>query len=135
MSDPADPAARLVLRLLDHTSRLDMAGAVALLADDVVLELPYRPGGYPKRLEGDDVRAFYEDLPKYLRRVDFFDVELRASTPDGLVVVEYRSDGETLSGRPYRNTYAGVFQVRDGKVALVREYYDPLVLIESMRTG
>jgi hypothetical protein len=43
-----------------------------------------------------------------------------------IAVVEYRCDGIALpTGRPYRNTYAAIFEFGDGLISLWREYHDP----------
>ena len=40
------------------------------------------------------------------------------------VVAEWTSDGVTVRGAEYHNRCAGVFTVRDGRIASVREYAD-----------
>lgn len=42
------------------------------------------------------------------------------------VAVEALSDGETLAGKKYLNQYHFLFECRDGKLAAVREYMDPM---------
>ena len=64
------------------------------------------------------------------------------------ILAEYRGEIEVLStGRPYNNRYCGLFQLRDGtlasrfrnalarKIALFREYYNPLTLQEGFGDG
>jgi uncharacterized protein len=41
-----------------------------------------------------------------------------------LVMVESRGDGKLRDGRPYSNLYAWAIEVRDGKIAAIREYMD-----------
>lgn len=41
-----------------------------------------------------------------------------------LVMVESRGVGKLRDGRPYSNLYAWAFEVRNGKVAAIREYMD-----------
>lgn len=41
-----------------------------------------------------------------------------------LVMVESRGVGKLRDGRPYSNLYAWALEVRDGKVAAIREYMD-----------
>jgi ketosteroid isomerase-like protein len=47
------------------------------------------------------------------------------------VIAEYRSDGLTRDGRPYRTTYISVFELRDGRIVLAREYFDPSVIAQA----
>ncbi len=39
-------------------------------------------------------------------------------------VLEWRVHARTAVGRPYENDYCGLFVIRDGKIASVREYLD-----------
>jgi len=41
-----------------------------------------------------------------------------------LVMVESRGVGKLRDGRPYSNLYAWAIEVRDGKIAAIREYMD-----------
>src|SRR5437762_1461433 len=45
-----------------------MEGALELLTEDVVLELPFRSDGGPRSMNGADARAFFRALPKLLIR-------------------------------------------------------------------
>lgn len=48
------------------------------------------------------------------------------------VLAEYRGEIEMLAtGGPYNNHYCGLFHLRDGKIVLFREYYNPIVLTEA----
>lgn len=130
-----DPAADVVRRLLEAVGSLDLEAAGALLADDLVLELPFRHDGGPRRMEGPEAQRFIRSLPKLLARLGFPDVVVHGSLPSGPVVAEYRSDGLTLAGRPYPNTYVGFFEVRDGRVTTWREYFDPAVVAAAFPPG
>lgn len=48
------------------------------------------------------------------------------------VVAEYHGELEVLAtGRPYNNHYCGLFYLREGRIALFRKYYNPIVLSEA----
>lgn len=118
----------VVRELIDRIGRLDVDGALELVADDVVLELPFRGDGGPRRLEGDAARRFVRAMPKLFATLPFHDVVVHGTLPSGQVVAEYASDGTTHAGRSYRNTYVALFEVRDGRIATWREYFDPTVI-------
>ncbi len=107
---------------------LDIAGAREHLADDLVLELPFRSGGHARTLVGDDAHAFMALLPKLFDRMDFVEVTVHGATSSGVIAAEYVSRGETRTGRPYHNRYAAFFEVTDGKITRWREYFDPEVI-------
>ena len=46
-----------------------------------------------------------------------------------LVLVETHGTGHLADGRPYDNRYAWAFEVRAGKVAVIREYLDSYYII------
>jgi ketosteroid isomerase-like protein len=132
MTDSATPSADadldVVRQIIECIGVLDVDGMMALIADDFTLEFPYRADGGPRVLEGDAARAFLRAMPKLFTRMHMYDIVVHGKTATGEVVAEYRSDGLTKPGRAYPNVYVGFLQVRDGKVARWREYFDPNVV-------
>ncbi len=49
---------------------------------------------------------------------------LSIASNESLVLAETHGSGQLKDGRPYDNRYAWAFEVRDGKVAEIREYLD-----------
>jgi ketosteroid isomerase-like protein len=123
-----DRAVKVVRELIALIGRLEVDAALEMLADDVVLELPFRGDGGPRRLQGDDARRFVRAMPKLFATLPFHDVVVHGTLPSGQVVAEYASDGTTHAGRSYRNAYVAFFEVRDGRIATWREYFDPTVI-------
>jgi ketosteroid isomerase-like protein len=107
---------------------LDIEAALELVTDDLILELPFRADGGPRRLEGDDARRFMRALPKLFSRMRFSDVVVHGQLSSGLVVAEYKSNGLTMAGAAYPNAYVGFFRLRQGRIAGWREYFDPNVV-------
>ena len=96
-----------------------------LCSDDVLFELPY--GDKPARIEGRErVRAYLKGaLSVFKMRLSLTTV-FATDDPD-VLIAEYASEGEvTTTGKPYANTYIGVYRFRDGKLCGVREYYNPV---------
>jgi ketosteroid isomerase-like protein len=123
--------AEVLGRVFDALSRADVDALDALYADDYVLELPYAKPE-PVRVEG---RVAARD---YLRRAfEVFRFELTVTTAHELVggdlMVEYTSEGRVVpTGRPYANTYVGLWRFDGGRVRSTREWYDPLVAAEAL---
>lgn len=130
-------AARIVDRALDAVGSLDATAAVEMFADDGVLELPNRGGGLPRVLSGRaEVAGFLRILPKVLRDMPLVDRRFYETTDPTTVVVEYRSEGTTRAGKPYRNRYMAVLVVdAHDRIALWREYFDPTVIEEAFGTA
>ena len=53
--------------------------------------------------------------------------------PD-LLIAEYVSEGRsTITNKPYRNSYIGLWRFRDGKICGVKEYLNPMIANEANR--
>jgi uncharacterized protein (TIGR02246 family) len=56
---------------------------------------------------------------------DSIDLEVTAMVAEGdHVTLEWTSRARTIAGEPYENFCIGVFTLRDGRIAAVREYMD-----------
>jgi ketosteroid isomerase-like protein len=122
-------------RLLELMAAMDTDGLLAHYAADIVLELPYAPGGMPRRYDGKDaaaefMRFAHDSFSSYTSDVDA--IHPVAGDPD-TVIAEVRGHGVAAStGRPYEQTYVIVLRFGgDGKLRLWREYYDPGVVISA----
>jgi ketosteroid isomerase-like protein len=121
-----DPV-KVVQRYLACISELDVEGALAVVADDVTIEMPFAAEGLTRVVQGEAAHSFVRALPKLFTQMRFFDLVIHGLTDTGYVVAEFRSDGITRRGAPYPNRYVALFQVQDGKVTTLREYFDPNV--------
>jgi uncharacterized protein len=54
---------------------------------------------------------------------------LSLASDGNLVLVETHGTGHLRDGRPYDNRYAWAFEVRAGKVAVIREYLDSYYIV------
>ncbi|GAA0315886.1 nuclear transport factor 2 family protein [Streptomyces polychromogenes] len=141
---PASPA-----ELYRHGLRLllagDIAGWVGLWAEDGVMEFPFAPPGWPRRLEGRKAVADYmRPYPDHIDLHDFPEADLRIhETADPrTIVVEMRATGRLVrTSDPYDMTYVAVVGYdADGLITAYRDYWNPLaalgpgaVLVESAR--
>ena len=103
----------------------DVDGHNELCTDDVLFELPY--GDPPGRIEGREaVRRYLKGALSVFKLRLWLTNVMETGDPD-VLVAEYASDGTvTTTGKPYSNTYIGVYRFRDGKLCGVREYYNPV---------
>ena len=134
MSEPAgpqSPQARALATLkayYEALNRNDPAGAVALLADDVVHELNQGPREVGKA-------AFREFLQRmeYCYHERLHDIVLLCSTDGTRAAAEYMVEGEYVSddigmppaaGQKYRMPGAAFFVLRDGRIQRVSDHYN-----------
>ena len=118
------------LRLL---SKKDLGAWIELWTEDAVQDMPFSPPEFPSRLEGRQAIAkHYGSLPEAVGKMEFHDLKLYPMQDPNWILAEYRGEIEVLAtGLPYNNDYCGLFQLREGKIALFREYYNPLTLREG----
>jgi ketosteroid isomerase-like protein len=106
----------------------DNAQWQTLIADDIVWELAYAPAiGHPARLSGREevvrhVAWFLEAVEKFR----FFDLKVYPfADPEG-AVAEAKAEGLIKpTGRIYQQDYVLFLHAAGGKIAFLREYFDP----------
>jgi uncharacterized protein len=118
-------------------SRGDTDGWLALAHDDIVLEFPYAPPGRPARVEGK--HAVGEYLRAVPAQIDFEEItrlEVHQSVDPESAVIEWSAKGRIkATGVPYEMTYVVVLTLVDGLMKHYRDYWNPLVLNETLEAS
>ena len=99
-----------------------------LFAEDGVLETPYVSPGSTSRLQGKPaIAAFLDTLRGVIRLADFSLVAAYPAQDGVTTVLEYEGTVHLEKpGTRFRQRYIAVLQVRGGRLALWREYTNPL---------
>ncbi len=119
----------LVRALFAAIGRRDLDHLGRTVADDVRFEAPYAGGGTSVVGREALVKMFGRTLGTVFDRLDLEFTALYPGLNPDVLVAEYQSDATVLStGRPYQNRYIGVFERRNGVLALWREYFNPETL-------
>ncbi|MGC5566544.1 nuclear transport factor 2 family protein [Streptomyces sp. FR-108] len=123
---PADLFRRGLRMLIDK----DIPAWVGLWSDEGVLEFPFAPAGWPKRLEGKAAVADYmRHYPDHIDLHDFPDVKVHETDDRGTIVVEMRGVGRVVeTGEPFDMTYVAVVTVSRGLITHYRDYWNPLAV-------
>ena len=114
---------------LDGIGDLDFGRVESHLAVDAVMVLPFVEDSPPTQGRSAIVAQLRGFVPAMFERMNFtydqwYDVR------GGAVIAEYRSEClQRGSGRIYRNTYITVFRFEGAKIALYKEYLNPVKLI------
>lgn len=100
-----------------------------LIADDLLWELPYAPSlGHPERLVGRE--QVLQHVGWFIQAVEdfhFHDLRIHPFADASLAVAEVKAEGLILAtGRRYRQEYVLFCRVENGKIAFLREYFDPV---------
>ena len=115
----------------------DNAHWQTLIADDLLWELPYAPAiGHPARLSGR--AAVVRHVTWFLGAVEnfrFFDLEVHAFADPEAAVAEVKAEALIKpTGRIYRQEYVVFLRAAGGKIAFLREYFDPTRAAKAMDT-
>ncbi|MGW6840928.1 nuclear transport factor 2 family protein [Streptomyces sp. NPDC054958] len=110
----------------------DIASWVGLWAEHGVMEFPFAPAGWPRRLEGREaVAAYMSDYPDHIDLHDFPDLRIHETAEPSTIVVEMRGVGRLVAtGNPFDMTYIAVVAVQDGRFTSYRDYWNPLAVQE-----
>lgn len=131
MSAPTSPADvyRHSLRLLLDK---DIPAWVGLWAEDGLMEFPFAPDGWPRRLEGKEaIAAYMRPYPDHIDLHDFPDLRIHQTTDPETIVVEMRGVGRLVqTDSPFDMTYIAVVTVQDGLITSYRDYWNPLAVLE-----
>ena len=116
----------------------DNAQWQTLIADDLLWELPYAPAiGHPARLSGraevvGHVTWFLEAVENFR----FFDLKLYVLADPEAAVAEVKAEAIIKATRRiYLQDYVLFLRAAGGKIAFLREYFDPTRAAKAMDTA
>ena len=118
-----------------HTLVADHAQWQTLIADDLVWELPYAPAlGHPARLAGrEEVVRHVTWFLGAVEQFRFFDLTVYPCADPDVAVAEVKAEARiTPTGRRYRQEYVLFLRAAGGKIAFLREYFNPVRAAQAM---
>jgi ketosteroid isomerase-like protein len=113
----------------------DPAQWQTLIADDMVWELAYAPAiGHPSRLAGrDEITRHVNWFLGAVENFRFIEPRISAFANPLEAVVQVKAEAFIKpTRRVYRQEYVMFLLARDGKIAHIREYFDPTRAAKSM---
>lgn len=113
----------------------DEQKASRLFDEHVVFEVPYAPPEAPLPARGREavLGMLIHGASAVFETIKLIPIEFYPMRDPQLLVVEYRSEGRVRNtGKTYANRYAGIFRIKDGKVILWREYFNPEIWSRAM---
>ncbi len=129
----AQPASDHVATAKQFLSALESKDAKAidtLLTDDIRVEQPFALPGAVAQMNGRaQVGAYFNEIFGRFSQIRFQDIRAVPSRNANSVYLEMRGDFLTAEGKqPYRNNYIVRFGFDQGRIRLVREQYNPLLI-------
>lgn len=107
----------------------DMPAFFALFAEDAIIELPFAPPGWPKKLIGKEGLAEHlGNYPDHLEIREIAGLRIHETVDPEVVIVEYTILGVvSATQEPYESPYIQVMTAKEGKVVGYRDYWNPLL--------
>jgi len=108
-----------------------------LIADDISWELAYAPSiGHPAKLSGREEAARHAMwFVGAVESFRFFELKVYALGDPEHAVAEVKGEGLIKStGRIYRQDYVLFLRAAGGKIAFLREYFDPVRAARALDT-
>ncbi|MGK5741071.1 nuclear transport factor 2 family protein [Micromonospora sp. URMC 103] len=107
-----------------------------LLADDVVIEVPFAPPGRPNRFDGKQQFLDFANPQRAAFPVRFDacrTIAIHDTTDPNTIVVEYELTGtSTRTQRQATAAFVVILTVRDGRIAVWREYQNALAIQQAL---
>lgn len=103
----------------------------AIYHDDVVIDLPYAPKHHTGKLDGKAaVLRFLGNIGVYFKDIEIGEPRIYETQDPSVIIAEYTGGSTSKeTGKPYRQNYVSIVTARDGKIAHIREYYDPVQVL------
>lgn len=125
------PNEALVRDFFARLNAEDLEGIRALLTEDAAW-LPMArdmPGAGEYRGRDVIVDGFLKPIRGLFEHGSPSNSIISMASNGSLVLTETHGAGKLQDGRPYDNRYAWAFEVRDGRIAMIREYLDSYYIV------
>lgn len=111
----------------------DLVALRDMMADDIVIELPFNESGrtdhgsFRVYRGAEECVAFWREAFAEEGQVHrSSEVEVSIANGGARIFVEFRGHLTMRSGREYRNRYVIRYDLADGRIARCKEYYNPI---------
>ena len=125
-----------VIDFLTELDKKDMRRFTALWAEDAVQDIPFSSDPVLRRSAGkENIVAIYQDRPQTTGKAEYVsNLVLYPMQDPELVYAEFDGDLDILTtGRSKKQKYSCLFHVVDGKISLLRAYYNPVPLVDAFK--
>ncbi|AGP61328.1 hypothetical protein M271_49835 [Streptomyces rapamycinicus NRRL 5491] len=132
---PGTAGAEVLRRFIDAINTWDFDTIRDILDPGCVFEMPFAPGGFPRRIEGRAATVeFLSRMPDFIEPENLHDVTIHTFTDDPAeLLAQYRSATRLrTTGAEYGNSYLVRARVRDRRLQRFAEFYDPVPLVVAM---
>ncbi len=126
----------LLRQAMGPALKKDAQNFLDMCAEDIVFEFPFAPPAAVHRLEGKDALADY--LPRVADLVEIESMQLVASHEvhqNESYIIEFTCRGiSRQNDARYDQDYISVIKLRDGLIIHYKDYWNPLVVLQTADT-
>lgn len=91
--------------------------------------MPLAPGNFPKQLTG--IAAIKNQYTGIMGYEQSYDIEYFTTQNPDAYIARYQGTITTNEGKPYNNSYVGIFTLKDDKITNFVEYFNPNILLNG----
>lgn len=118
---------------LESLIKKDVSGWIDMWTQDGTMEFPFAPSTHPRLESKQAIADYMKAFPTKVEISEFPYVRFHHSADGKTLVVEFSCKGRSLeTGNPYNQSYVGVMEIRDGRISAYKDYFNPLVVLQSM---
>jgi len=123
-----EQAVDLVTEFLARFSAMEFGRLGELMADDVIVEMPYTPGSTVHHGRAECVAYLDRSVRSFVKQVKFTITDTLFDPARQAILVDHRNDGVRVDGRTYHNRYLGIFDLADGRIVRWQQFLNPALL-------
>lgn len=116
------------MAFLTALGRLNFDSAGLFLDDEAILGLPFAGKGMVVKGRKPVLNFFRKSMSASIESIQYRMDHAYLGRDADSVVMEITTQGRTKAGRDYTNRLVAVFEFRNGKILLFREYFNPIPL-------
>jgi ketosteroid isomerase-like protein len=120
-----DPDVSRSMEFLTALGRHDFESAGGMLDDDAVIDLPYAGEGMTVRGRAAAIDFFKRTMGRSVVSLEYRLDWAYPSSQAGALLLEVSTHGRTAQRREYANRLVAIFEYRNGRIVLFREYFNP----------
>ncbi|WP_425234361.1 nuclear transport factor 2 family protein [Ulvibacterium sp.] len=96
---------------------------------DAAQIMPFAPGNFPKQLTG--IAAIKNQYTGVMGYEQSYEIEYFTTQSPDVYIAKYQGTITTNGGKPYNNSYVGIFTLKDDKITNFVEYFNPNILLNG----
>jgi len=126
-------AEQILEQFLTFMLEKDMDKWISLWDEHAVFEFPFALPDFPEKIEGKaNIYEYIKDFPEKINLFRFTTPQIHHILNSNILVAEFKCEGQVVhTGLPYKQTYISVIEINNGKISHYKDYWNPLVAIES----